>query len=51
MFIVFRYWRNVSEGAKDLISNLLVVDPARRFTAKQVLEHPWIKQHTDAIEL
>lgn len=45
------YWRNVSDGAKDLIRKLLVVDPDARYTAKQVLEHPWIQQHTDSIEL
>jgi hypothetical protein len=45
------YWRNVSEGAMDLIRKLLVVDPTTRFTAKQVLSHPWIEQHTDSIEL
>lgn len=32
-------WDDVSETAKDLISHLLVVDPAERFTATQALEH------------
>jgi len=45
------YWRNVSDSAKDLIRKLLVVDPESRYTAKQVLAHPWIQQHTEAIEL
>ena len=28
--------------AKDLISKLLTVDPRRRPTASQALEHPWV---------
>jgi len=36
------YWDNVSDSAKDLISNLLVLDPTKRFTAAQALAHPWI---------
>eukprot|EP01127_Copromyxa_protea_P004764 TRINITY_DN1458_c0_g1_i2.p1 TRINITY_DN1458_c0_g1~~TRINITY_DN1458_c0_g1_i2.p1 ORF type:complete len:286 (-),score=64.71 TRINITY_DN1458_c0_g1_i2:117-974(-) len=32
----------VSDDAKDLISNLIVVDPEARFTAKQALEHKFI---------
>lgn len=36
------YWDCVSTSAKDLISRLLVVDPKKRFTAQNVLDHPWI---------
>lgn len=36
------YWDNVSSEAKDLINKLLVVDPKKRLTAKEVLSHPWI---------
>jgi calcium-dependent protein kinase len=35
-------WNNVSEAAKDLIRNLLIVQPEGRFTMSQALEHPWI---------
>ncbi|CAD5111981.1 DgyrCDS1235 [Dimorphilus gyrociliatus] len=35
-------WCTVSQEAKDLISHLLVRDPHRRYTAKDVLDHPWI---------
>mmetsp|Transcript_32581 Transcript_32581/g.81655 ORF Transcript_32581/g.81655 Transcript_32581/m.81655 type:complete len:300 (-) Transcript_32581:316-1215(-) len=38
------YWAHISEDAKDLIDHLLMVDPAQRFTAKQCLEHRWVKQ-------
>lgn len=36
------YWTNVSNSAKDLIRNLLVVDPTKRLTPDQVLQHPWM---------
>jgi len=38
------YWTEISTEAKDLISKLLVVDPKTRYTAKQALEHPWVKK-------
>jgi calcium/calmodulin-dependent protein kinase I len=40
------YWDNVSDTAKDLISKLLVVDPEERYSAEQVLSHPWIADKT-----
>jgi aurora kinase A len=33
----------VSDGARDLLSRLLVKDPELRFTVEQVATHPWIK--------
>jgi len=36
-------WEDISDSAKDLIRNLLVKDPAKRLTAKQCLEHPWVR--------
>jgi len=35
-------WDHVSDDAKDLISKLLVVDPEKRLTAEEILEHPWM---------
>eukprot|EP00471_Norrisiella_sphaerica_P006016 CAMPEP_0184489284 /NCGR_PEP_ID=MMETSP0113_2-20130426/14974_1 /TAXON_ID=91329 /ORGANISM="Norrisiella sphaerica, Strain BC52" /LENGTH=1466 /DNA_ID=CAMNT_0026872607 /DNA_START=326 /DNA_END=4726 /DNA_ORIENTATION=- len=40
-----KYWKNVSQGAKDLISELLIVDPKKRATPKRVAAHPWIRKH------
>ena len=36
---------SVSEGARDLIRQLLVKDPTKRLPLSDVAGHPWIKQH------
>lgn len=36
----------VSEGARDLISKLLVYDSKARLSLAQVMQHPWILKHT-----
>ncbi|KAI8469504.1 MAG: kinase-like domain-containing protein [Monoraphidium minutum] len=43
-------WRAVSEGAKDLIRQLLAVDPHVRPTATQCLQHPWMRAAAAAAE-
>ncbi|XP_069127902.1 MAP kinase-interacting serine/threonine-protein kinase 1-like isoform X2 [Argopecten irradians] len=35
-------WSEISEEAKDLIRKLLVRDPRKRLSAKEVLKHPWV---------
>lgn len=37
------WWDTISDEAKDLIENLLCVDPEKRFTILEFLDHPWIK--------
>ncbi|CZS95470.1 related to serine/threonine-protein kinase [Rhynchosporium graminicola] len=37
------WWDDISKSAQDLVSHLLTVDPAKRYTIKEFLEHPWIK--------
>ena len=39
------FWETVSLSAKDFISKLLVADTTKRMTAKDGLEHPWVKVH------
>ncbi len=36
-------WNNVSKDAIDLVKKMLCVDPNRRISLEQVLEHKWIK--------
>ena len=36
------YWGTVSAEAKDLIRGMLTVDPEKRLTVQQCLEHPWL---------
>ncbi|KAI3516966.1 hypothetical protein L1887_16158 [Cichorium endivia] len=43
-------WPSISDGAKDLISKMLTIDPKKRITAYQALEHPWLKENGDASE-
>ncbi|PPQ77330.1 hypothetical protein CVT25_010912 [Psilocybe cyanescens] len=35
------WWDDISHSAKDLISHLLCVDPAQRYTIDEFLNHPW----------
>ncbi|KAL1196366.1 Calcium-dependent protein kinase 22 [Cardamine amara subsp. amara] len=36
-------WPCISSSAKDLIKKMLTINPKKRITAAEVLEHPWIK--------
>jgi hypothetical protein len=39
------WWDDISKPAQDLVSHLLTVDPNRRYTITEFLDHPWIKGH------
>ena len=41
---------NVSKDAKDLISKLLVLDVAKRLSAEEAYNHPWIQGGEDQID-
>lgn len=41
------WWDDISKSAQDLVSHLLTVDPDKRFTIQQFLDHPWIRQTTE----
>ena len=41
-FTPIEYWRNVSDQARDFIKKSLTVDPKKRMSAHQALQHPWI---------
>lgn len=40
------YWEGVSDTAKDFINKCLTIDPDRRMTAQQALEHPFLAVST-----
>jgi calcium/calmodulin-dependent protein kinase I len=37
------YWDTISDNAKDLVKKLLVVDPTKRLSATEALDHPWLQ--------
>ncbi|GLT83267.1 hypothetical protein SLE2022_015660 [Rubroshorea leprosula] len=41
-------WPRISESAKDLVKKMLTMDPRKRITPAQVLEHPWIREGGEA---
>ncbi|GKV38263.1 hypothetical protein SLEP1_g46190 [Rubroshorea leprosula] len=41
-------WPKISESAKDLVKKMLTMDPKKRITSAQVLEHPWIREGGEA---
>jgi calcium/calmodulin-dependent protein kinase I len=38
------YWTNISPLAKDLVSKLLVIDPKKRLTCDEILQHSWMSE-------
>jgi len=38
-------WHAVSKEAIDLIQHLLIVEPEKRLSIEQVMQHPWIARH------
>lgn len=38
------WWDDISKPAQDLVSHLLTVDPVKRYTIEQFMDHPWTKQ-------
>jgi hypothetical protein len=38
------WWDDISASAKDLITHLLCIDPAQRYSIDEFLAHPWINE-------
>ncbi|ESW05525.1 hypothetical protein PHAVU_011G186900 [Phaseolus vulgaris] len=46
-------WKGITQSAKQLISDLLTIDPSRRPSAQDLLSHPWVvgdKAKDDAMD-
>lgn len=41
------YWDEIGDSALDLISNLLIVDPTKRFDVQQAIDHFWFLESTN----
>ncbi|KAL8782916.1 MAG: hypothetical protein Q9195_009535 [Heterodermia aff. obscurata] len=41
------WWDDISKPAQDLVSHLLTVDPEKRYSIEQFLNHPWIKKSNE----
>jgi hypothetical protein len=39
-------WESISSDAKDLIRRLIVKDPAKRLSSREMVEHRWLRDHT-----
>ena len=37
------YWDAISDSAKDFIRHLMELDPKKRFTCQQAIDHPWYR--------
>ncbi len=37
----------LSKDCKDLITNLMSKDPQKRFSIREIFEHPWIAKYKD----
>ena len=41
-FTPLEYWRSVSLSAREFIKRCLTIDPQKRMTAYEALQHPWV---------
>lgn len=44
------WWDTISDGAKDLISHLLCIDPDERYTIDQFFQHPWMTESNKSVD-
>lgn len=42
------WWDEISKSAQDLVSHLLTVDPEKRYTIQEFMQHPWIRGTDEA---
>lgn len=45
-----QFWRNISSGAKDLVTKCLTINQNKRYSARRCLEHEWMREQDDELE-
>lgn len=50
-FTPLEYWRGVSHEARNFINRCLTIDPQKRMTAHEALQHTWVNPPYDAGKL
>lgn len=43
--------RNIESDAADFLSKMLILNPTERYSARRLLEHPWVAQQPDSVRL
>ena len=43
-------WEGVSSEAKDLVTKMLLADPDKRITCRDILNHPWLSKDTSGTQ-
>lgn len=43
----YKFPKEVSSGARDLIGKLLVAEPLNRLRLQEVIAHHWVKGHVE----
>lgn len=46
-FTPLEYWRGISKEARDFINRCLTIDPQKRMTAHEALQHTWVNPPYD----
>ena len=46
-FTPLEYWRGVSLSARDFIKKCLTIDPTKRLTSHEALQHPFVAERTE----
>lgn len=49
-FTPLEYWRGVSQEARNFINRCLTIDPQKRMTAHEALQHVWVNPPYDQVK-
>lgn len=50
-FTPLEYWRGVSQEARNFISRCLTIDPQKRMTSHEAMQHTWINPPYDLAQI